>query len=173
MDAVADYHHVPLYQTPVGFKYIGELIMEDKIALGGEESGGLSIRHHLPEKDGVLAGLLVAEAVARRGMSVKQQLEALFEKVGRVENVRINLHLQPDVQKRLFEKLQRDWETFDRRPVRKIDRTDGLKMLFDNREWVLMRPSGTEPVVRVYCEAPTPDELNQLVAAAKKFVYEP
>jgi phosphoglucomutase len=173
MDAVAKYHGVPLYQTPVGFKYIGELIKEDKIVLGGEESAGLSIRGHLPEKDGILACLLVAEAVARRGASVKQQLAALFQKVGAVENVRINLRLEPDVQKRLLAKLQRDWEKFDSRLVRKIDRTDGLKMILDDRAWVLMRPSGTEPVVRVYCEAPTQPELDRLVAAAKAFVFEP
>ena len=173
MKTLADYHPVPVYQTPVGFKYIGELIKEDKIVLGGEESAGLSIRGHLPEKDGILACLLVAEAVARRGASVKQQLAALFKKVGAVENVRINLRLEPDVQKRLLAKLQRDWEKFDSRPVRKIDRTDWLKMILDDRAWVLMRPSGTEPVVRVYCEAPTQPELDRLVAAAKAFVFEP
>lgn len=173
MDAVARYHGVPLYQTPVGFKYIGELIKEDKIVLGGEESAGLSIHGHLPEKDGILACLLVAEAVARRGASVKQQLAALFKKVGAVENVRINLRLERDVQKRLLEKLERDWEKFDSRPIRKIDRTDGLKMILDDRSWVLMRPSGTEPVVRVYCEAPAQPELDRLVAAAKAFVFEP
>ena len=82
VDAVAKLHQVPVYQTPVGFKYIGELIKEDKIAIGGEESAGLSIRGHLPEKDGILACLLVAEMVAQRGQSLKQQLDALFRKVG-------------------------------------------------------------------------------------------
>jgi phosphoglucomutase len=173
IDAVANYHHVPVYQTPVGFKYIGELIKEDKIALGGEESAGLTIRGHLPEKDGILACLLVAETVAKRGISVKQQLDALFKKVGPCYTTRMNLHLQPEVQKSLLQKLTRDWEKFDSQRVKKIDRTDGLKMIREDGSWVLMRLSGTEPVVRVYCEAPSQAELDQLVAAAKVFVFEP
>lgn len=173
LDAVAKYHHVPVYQTPVGFKYIGELIKDDKIVLGGEESAGLSIRGHLPEKDGILACLLVAEAVARRGASVKQQLEALFKKVGPCATARINLHLEPAIQKRLLEKLQGEWDKFDAQKVVKIDRTDGLKMIREDGSWVLMRPSGTEPVVRVYCEAPSQEELDRLLASARAFVFEP
>jgi len=173
MDAVANYHHVPLYQTPVGFKYVGELVKEDKIVLGGEESAGLSIRGHLPEKDGILACLLVAEAVAKRGQSIRQQLEALFKKVGTFYPVRINLSLNPDVKTRLLEKLRRDWNEFGAQKVAKIDRTDGLKMIREDGSWVLMRPSGTEPVVRVYCEAASHAELDSLVSAARVFVMNP
>ncbi len=172
IDAVANYHHVPVYQTPVGFKYIGELIKEDKIVLGGEESAGLSIRGHLPEKDGILACLLVAEAVAKRGLSVKQQLDSLFNKVGPCSTVRINLSLPPEAQQRLVGKLARDWEKFDGQKVVKTDRTDGLKMIREDGSWVLMRLSGTEPVVRVYCEAPSKAELERLVNSAKAFVFE-
>ena len=78
INALADYHKVPLYETPVGFKYIGELIIEDKIAIGGEESAGLTIRGHVPEKDGVIAGLLIAEMVATRGTSLGAQLQGAF-----------------------------------------------------------------------------------------------
>ena len=117
--------------------------------------------------------LLIAEAVARRGASVKQQLAALFEKVGPCASVRINLHLEPAIQTRLLEKLKRDWDKFDSRKVVKIDRTDGLKMIRDDGSWVLMRPSGTEPVVRVYCEASSPDEVERLTTSARAFVFEP
>jgi alpha-D-glucose phosphate-specific phosphoglucomutase len=170
LDAVARLHNVPVYQTPVGFKYIGELIKENKIALGGEESAGLTIRGHLPEKDGILAGLLVAEAVAKRGQTVKQQLEALYRKVGPCYTVRLNLALEPDAQKRLLGKLKRDWDKFDSQKVATLDRTDGLKMIREDGSWVLMRPSGTEPVVRVYCEAASEAELGRLISAAKTFV---
>ncbi len=172
LDAVAKYHHVPVYQTPVGFKYIGELIEQDKIALGGEESAGLTMRGHLPEKDGVLAGLLVAEAIARRGQSLRQQIQELFRKVGPCYTRRDNLRLEPDAKKRLLAKLQRDWEKFEGRKVVRIDRTDGLKMILEDG-WVLMRPSGTEPVVRVYCEAASESDLNRLGEAAQAFVREP
>lgn len=173
IDAVADYHHVPVYQTPVGFKYIGELIKEDKLVLGGEESAGLSIRGHLPEKDGILACLLVAEAVAQRGQTVGEQIQALFKKVGSRYTVRVNLALDPGVQQRLLEKLSRDWEKFDGQKVTRLDRTDGLKMIREDGSWVLMRASGTEPVVRVYCEAPSQDQLDRLVKSAKAFVLNP
>ena len=172
VDAVAKYHQVPVYQTPVGFKYLGELIKEDKLVLGGEESAGLSIRGHLPEKDGILACLLVAEMVAQRGQSLKQQLDALFRKVGPCYPLRVNLSLQPDVKRSLLKKLARDWETFGQQKVVQTDRTDGLKLIRADGSWVLMRPSGTEPVVRVYCEAASPADLESLVAAARSFVAE-
>jgi len=173
IDRVAKSHNVPVFQTPVGFKYLGELIKADRIALGGEESAGLSIRGHLPEKDGILACLLVAEAVAARGLSVKQQLEELFKKVGTAHMIRLNLGLTPEVQKRLGEKLKRDWERFDGKKVAKLDRTDGLKLEREDGSWVLMRLSGTEPVVRVYCEAATQAELDHLAEAARAFVEKP
>jgi len=171
IDAVARYHGVPVYQTPVGFKYIGELIKADKVVLGGEESAGLTIRGHVPEKDGILACLLVAEAIARRGQTVKQQLQALFAKVGAWYTIRVNLRLDLALQKRLLAKLARDWEEFDSMKLVGLDRTDGLKMIREDGSWVLMRPSGTEPVVRVYCEASSEQELQRLTEAAKAFVF--
>ncbi|MGH9469323.1 MAG: phosphoglucomutase/phosphomannomutase family protein [Terriglobia bacterium] len=169
MDAVAREHNAPLYQTPVGFKYIGELIKEDKIAMGGEESAGMSMAGHLPEKDGILACLLMAEAVARRGLTFRQQLQRLFEKVGSFYSERVNLHLKPEVQKRLLEKLKTGYDRFDSRKVARIDRTDGLKVICDDGSWVLMRLSGTEPVVRLYCEASAPGEVKEMMDAAKAF----
>ena len=173
LDAVARHHKAPLYQTPVGFKYIGELLNQDKIVLGGEESAGLTIRGHLPEKDGILACLLVAEAVARRGQSVKQQIQELFRKVGSYYSERINLKLDASAQKRLVQKLKADPAQFEGRAIARIDRTDGLKMVMAEDRWVLLRLSGTEPVVRVYCEAPSLEELGELVESAKKFALNP
>jgi phosphoglucomutase len=170
IDAVGKFHGVPVYQTPVGFKYIGEMIKQGKVALGGEESAGMSIAGHLPEKDGILACLLMAEAVARRGLSVREQIEALFKKVGPYYSERVNLHLKPDVQKRLIERLETGWDKFDSLSVTAIDRTDGLKMIRSDGSWVLMRLSGTEPVVRVYCEAPSRAELEKMLNAARNLV---
>ncbi len=172
LDAVAKFHGQPVYQTPVGFKYIGELIKQDKIALGGEESAGLSIRGHVPEKDGVLACLLVAEMIAVRRASLAEQLRALFKKVGaEFWPVRVNLHLQADVQARLLERLKKDFKEFLGRRVAKADRTDGLKLIFENGTWALMRLSGTEPLVRVYTEAGSREAANALAAEVQKWVY--
>jgi phosphomannomutase len=172
INALAEHHKVPLYETPVGFKYIGELIGQDKIAIGGEESAGLSIRHHVPEKDGVLAGLLCCEMVARRGRSLREQLNDLFVKVGSFYPRRENFRLTPEVKAKFTSKLKADPRELGGRPVREVVRTDGLKLVFSDGSWVCYRLSGTEPVVRVYSEARTSEDLEKLSAAAKQWILE-
>jgi len=170
VDAVARHHGVEVHETPVGFKYIGELIKADKITIGGEESAGLSLYRHVPEKDGVLACLLVAEMVARRGASLGEQLDTLFQKVGPFYPVRVNLHLPEQARERAVARIRTDPKEFYGRRVTEVNRTDGLKLLFDDDAWVLMRLSGTEPVVRCYCESHSEKETAALVEAARKFV---
>ena len=115
INALAKHHRVELHETPVGFKYIGELIKQDKIAIGGEESAGLSIRHHVPEKDGVLAGLLCCEMVAQAQASLSvQQLQELFAKVGSFYPMRENFRLTPEVKEKFTEKLRVDPKEFCR-----------------------------------------------------------
>ena len=171
LNAVAEYHHIPLYETPVGFKYIGELIEQDKIILGGEESAGMSIRHHVPEKDGILACLLTAEMVASRGLSLTGQLQALFRKVGSYYPGRWNVPLTEPVRIRFTERSRAEYSSFEGRRVAKTDRTDGLKLLLEDGSWVLFRLSGTEPVCRLYCEARTEKGLEELAAAARRFLF--
>ncbi len=170
INAVADFHKVPLYETPVGFKYIGELINEDKIAIGGEESAGLTIRGHVPEKDGVIAGLLVAEMVAVRGKSLGVQLKELFGKVGSFYPVRENFRLTPELKAAFTEKIKADPTELSGRKVKEVVRTDGLKLILEDGSWVCYRLSGTEPVVRAYTEARSEQDMEALKAAAEKFV---
>jgi len=170
INALAEHHQVPLYETPVGFKYIGELILEDKIAIGGEESAGLTIRGHVPEKDGIIAGLLIAEMVAKRGKSLGQLLVELFAQVGSFYPVRENFHLTPEAKATFTEKLKVDPTELGGRKVIKVVRTDGLKLVLDDGSWVCYRLSGTEPVVRAYTEARNEADMAALSAAAKSFV---
>jgi len=170
INALADYHKVPLYETPVGFKYIGELIIADKIAIGGEESAGLTIRGHVPEKDGIIAGLLMAEMVAARGASLGAQLQALFAKVGSFYPVRENFHLTAEQKAAFTEKLKADPSELGGRKVVSVVRTDGLKLILDDGSWVCYRLSGTEPVVRAYTEARDENHMQSLRTAAEKFV---
>jgi alpha-D-glucose phosphate-specific phosphoglucomutase len=170
VNALADYHKVPLYETPVGFKYIGELIIADKIAIGGEESAGLTIRGHVPEKDGVIAGLLVAEMVATRGKSLGTQLKELFGKVGSFYPVRENFRLTAEVKAAFTEKLKADPTELSGRKVSRVVRTDGLKLILEDGSWVCYRLSGTEPVVRAYTEARSEQDMEALKAAAERFV---
>src|SRR6202047_2195832 len=172
INALAEKHGVEVHETPVGFKYIGELIMQDKIAIGGEESAGLSIRHHVPEKDGVLAGLLCCEAVARRGKSLGEQLKAISDKVGSFYPKRENFRLTPEVKAKFTEKLRSDPREFCGHPVSEVVRTDGLKLVFNDGSWVCYRLSGTEPVVRAYTEARSERGLEKLSTAAKSWIFE-
>jgi phosphoglucomutase len=172
INALAEAHGVELHETPVGFKYIGELIMQDKIAIGGEESAGLSIRHHVPEKDGVLAGLLCCEMVARRGKSLSEQLKAISNQVGSFYPQRENFRLTPEVKAKFTEKIKADPSEFFGHAVSEVVRKDGLKLVFDDGSWVCYRLSGTEPVVRVYTEARSEKGLEKLSTAAKHWIFE-
>jgi phosphoglucomutase len=172
INAIAKARRVELHETPVGFKYIGELIMQDKIAIGGEESAGLSIRHHVPEKDGILAGLLCCEMVARRGKRLGEQLKELCNQVGSYYPERQNFRLTPEVKGKFTEKLKSDPREFCEHGVSQVVRTDGLKLIFEDGSWVCYRLSGTEPVVRVYTEARSQRGLKELSAAAKEWIFE-
>jgi phosphoglucomutase len=171
IDAAAKSHKQTTYQTPVGFKYIGQLIREDKIALGGEESAGLTIRGHVPEKDGILACLLVAEMLAARGASLSEQVKQLFKKVGReFWPVRENLHLSDEQKANAVKKVAVDASTLLGRKVVSVDRTDGAKFVFEDGSWMLVRLSGTEPLLRLYIEAESPKASAKLVKEATEWV---
>jgi alpha-D-glucose phosphate-specific phosphoglucomutase len=171
MDAAAKVHGQKTYQTPVGFKYIGQLIREDKIALGGEESSGLTIRGHVPEKDGILACLLVAEMMAARDASISDQVKTLFKKIGREYwPVRENLHLNDEQKSSAIEKSKTDSSTLLGRKVASVDRTDGAKFAFEDGTWMLLRLSGTEPLLRLYVEAGSAAASAKLVNDAREWI---
>lgn len=170
IDAIARKLGVPLYETPVGFKYIGELILEDKIAFGGEESAGMSIYRHLPEKDGILACLLVAEMVARRGKKLSELIEEMHEEFGHFYSRRIDLKVTAQLKESLASKLDDPPTELDGLRVRDVNTTDGVKLIFNQQTWLLFRLSGTEPVARLYAEAPTPRDLKHIVEAGRKFI---
>ena len=170
VDRVAKARGIKLYETPVGFKFIGELITRDEIILGGEESAGLSIRGHYPEKDGILACLLAVEAVAERATSLTEQLNELYSRVGKLESGRIGVKLTPDVTAKLKEKLEQEPTEIGGRLVKNINRMDGVKFLFENNAWMLMRPSGTEPMVRIYAESEDREDLENLLEQGRKYL---
>ena len=171
VDRVARERNLKLYETPVGFKYIGELINKNEIILGGEESAGLSIKGHYPEKDGILACLLAIEAVTVRHATLTEQLERLYQRVGKLENARIGVKLTPDVAEKLREKLAENPTELAGRKIDNVNRIDGVKFLFDDHSsWLLMRPSGTEPLVRIYAEAESKKDVDALLEAGKNYL---
>ncbi|MBT1071692.1 phosphoglucomutase/phosphomannomutase family protein [Pelotalea chapellei] len=170
IDAVARKHGVPVYETPVGFKYIGELITQDKIVIGGEESAGLTIKGHVPEKDGILACFLVAEMVAREGKTVRELLDKLYNEVGRVVTRRDNLSLSPQLEAAYSAKVNAVPAEVADTKVKEVIRIDGTKLLLEDGSWMLFRKSGTEPVVRLYGEASSNERLAKVMEAGRKFI---
>jgi len=171
LDRIALRRGRQVYETPVGFKFIGELINQDKIILGGEESAGLTVKGHFPEKDGILACLLVVEMVAARGASLGEMLEELFRKDGALYSERVGIKLTPEVKGRLQNRLSSDPpDSIGGRRVAEVNRMDGVKYIFEDGSWMLLRMSGTEPVVRCYAETNTKKDLEVLIETGSKFV---
>ncbi len=173
LDAVCALHGRPLYETPVGFKYLCDHLLSGRAFLVCEESAGLSLRGHVPEKDGILAGLLAAEMVAVRRRPIRDQIRDLFHKVGPLHSRRIDYHLESAARERLARRLEEIPSSFAGRRVARCDTTDGRKLIFADGSWLLFRPSGTEPVLRCYAEARTVKDLDLLVNAARDLVTRP
>ena len=172
IDRVAAYHGRPVFETKVGFKYLGEYILRDQAVMVGEESEGFSMKNHVPEKDGILACLLVAEMVARKGKDIPQLLEELFARVGPVYDLRLNLSLAPAAKERLLALLKKSPSHFAGLKVVGHVTLDGHKYLLQDGSWVCFRPSGTEPVVRFYLEASSPEALERLKQAGLALLQE-
>jgi len=170
IDRVAAFHGRPVFETKVGFKYLGEFILKEQVVMVGEESEGFSMRGHLPEKDGVLACLMVAEMVARTGKDLPALLEDLWAKVGPLHNKRVNLRLAPEAKEGLLRRLAQTPTHFAGLKVVGHVTTDGHKYLLEDGGWVCLRPSGTEPVVRFYLEAPSREGLARLEAAGQELI---
>ena len=167
VDAVAELLGVKVHETPVGFKYIGALMESEPIIVGGEESGGLSVKGHVPEKDGILACLLMAELVATEKKSLGQILKELSKKIGNFYSDRINISFAPEKKAELLTKLGSGLTSIGSFTVEKFITTDGYKFLLPNKEWVAFRASGTEPLIRCYLEAKTPAGLKKLQVACR------
>ena len=170
VDAVAKLLGVKVHETPVGFKYIGALMESEDIIVGGEESGGLSVKGHVPEKDGILACLLMTELLAVEKKSLGQILKELSKQIGEFYTDRINISFAPEKKDALLAKLGSGLQSIGEFPVEKFITTDGYKFLLPQNEWVAFRASGTEPLIRCYIEAKSKANLKKLQAACRKLL---
>ena len=156
-------HDLPLYQTPVGFKYIADLFLEKKIVFGGEESACLAVKDHLPEKDGIIAGLLVAEMMAAKKGSLSDQIKSLQKKYGKMITAEQDIPVTAARQKRLTALIKNPPGKIGDHKVLKVDFIEGLKLELENDNWLLLRPSGTIPAIRCYVEAESKKNLKELM----------
>ncbi|MDB6039650.1 MAG: pgcA [Verrucomicrobiales bacterium] len=170
VDAVAKSLGVPVHETPVGFKYIGALMESEPIIVGGEESGGLSVKGHVPEKDGILACLLMAELVATEKKTLGAILKQIEKQSGEFHTDRLNIAIPAEQKEALLQKLGSGLDKIGSFPVEQFITTDGYKFLLPNNEWVAFRASGTEPLIRCYIEAKSVAGLAKLRSACQKLL---
>jgi len=162
LDAIAAHYDRRLIETAVGFKYVGAKLREGAM-IGGEESGGISVKGHMPEKDGILASVLMLELAATRGDTLHNLYQSLQAEYGSCAFIRVDQQMPDEQKERLFTELaSHDKDTFAGRKIERRIKIDGYKLVFEDGSWAMMRASGTEPLVRVYLEAATPDALAKL-----------
>lgn len=171
IDQLAQRYGLPLYETPIGFKYISQLMLETDILIGGEESGGIGVRGHIPERDATLAALLLVEMMAVRQTTFSGLLALLQERVGDHVYDRTDLHLaQPVAPTELTALRAQLPATLAGVPIASISERDGLKLVFRDGSWLLMRASGTEPVLRIYAESDSSGKVHALLEAGEALV---
>ncbi len=165
VDRLARLYDLPVYETPVGFNHIAEYMLDEDILIGGEESGGISFRGHIPEGDGVLMGLLLVEIVAESGTTLHELVEKLLQEVGPAYYRRNDLRLNRPVTKQVMSAYltQNAPERIGGESVAEVLTRDGVKYIMSDDSWLLIRPSGTEPVLRVYAEGRSPEIVEALL----------
>ncbi|MBI4927926.1 MAG: phosphoglucomutase/phosphomannomutase family protein [Anaerolineae bacterium] len=165
IDRLAKKYGLTLRETPVGFNHIADYMLREDVLIGGEESGGISFKGHIPEGDGVLMGLLVVEMVAAYGTSLRELVNDLLSEVGPAFYDRTDLRLKRPVSKSAMTArlINEPPASIGGESVAEIASTDGVKYIMADDSWLLIRPSGTEPVLRVYAEGRTPEMVKALL----------
>jgi phosphomannomutase len=156
-------YNVPVYETGVGFKYVAPKMLETDAMIGGEESGGYAFRGNVPERDGILAGLFILDFMVRTGKKPSQLLEMLFEKVGAHYYDRIDSPFSGDRMDREARILAANPPTIGGLKVRELITVDGFQFRLEDGGWMLIRFSGTEPIMRVYCETRHADKVQAIL----------
>lgn len=172
IDRICQKLGLPCAMVPIGFKNIADLMLREDILIGGEESGGVGIKNHIPERDGILVSLLLLEAFAQSGLSLSQGIEKLWKEFGEFHFRRRDLHVPLEFGKNLVQKLR------DEPPARycglvleKVDSLDGTKLVFTDESWILFRQSGTEPLLRIYCEAGNLDQVGHMLREGENLAH--
>jgi phosphomannomutase len=170
IDRLAKRYGLTLYETPVGFNHIADYMMKEDVLIGGEESGGISFKGHIPEGDGPLMGLLLVEMIAAGKKSLVEMVDELLADVGPVHYERVDLRLSRPIGKaEMTDFLTKQApKEIGKQSVNEVSQRDGVKYIMADDSWLLIRPSGTEPVLRVYAEGRTPQMVKALMGYGKQ-----
>ncbi|MEI8176321.1 MAG: phosphoglucomutase/phosphomannomutase family protein, partial [Candidatus Omnitrophota bacterium] len=172
IDVIAKEFGLKLYETPVGFKHICKLMQTEDILIGGEESGGIGFKNFVPERDGTLAGLLLLEMMAYRGKPINRILADIEKRFGRFVGLRLDTEFSDEQKATLFKRLQETPpDTLLGEKIIEKKTGDGFKLIGAAGSWLLFRASGTEPILRIYCEARSSVQAKKLMAFGKRLAF--
>jgi phosphomannomutase len=168
---LCEIYNLPYEVTPVGFKYICDIMIAEDVLVGGEESGGIAVKGHIPERDGVWNALLLMEFMAITGKSIDELIEEIYTLVGSFAFERYDLHITEELKQKIVKKCQAgDFKSFGAYEIKETENLDGWKYHFDENSWVMIRASGTEPVLRVYSESNTQEEVFKILDTVKEIL---
>ncbi len=171
VEKLCKHYGLPIETVKIGFKYICEIMINEDVLLGGEESGGIAIKNHMPERDGIWMGLVIWEFMAKSGKKLNELIDEVYAIVGPFSFERNDMHLKQEVKDKIVEKTAHNgYNAFGKYIVKRVENIDGFKYFFDdnNDEWLLIRASGTEPVLRAYAESKTREGAFEILKAAEK-----
>ncbi len=179
LDRICARYGRTLHEHGIGFKFVCDLMLEKEILIGGEESGGIGIARHLPERDGLLNALLIANVMAEEGKTLGQLVQQLQDTYGEHQYGRIDLHISDKLKNAAIARAKAGVKEFAGMPVEHVETLDGIKFFLDNPEakskpnaaktWLLLRASGTEPLLRIYSESCSKESVAKLLEAARQF----
>lgn len=170
VDRICKDFNIEVYETPVGFKYINEIVLQHKVIFGGEESGGYGFPFFLPERDGFLSGIFILEMILLENKDISNIIKDVFSKYGEAYYNRVDLKVEEHIKDRLKTLIKNPPTDLDGIKISQTNIKDGFKMIFEDNSWVLLRASGTEPLIRVYAEATSLEYLNTLLSKAQKLL---
>ena len=171
VDRLCKIYNLPQTITKIGFKEIASIMVQEDVLLGGEESGGIAVKGHIPERDGIWMGLIIWEFMAKSGKTLDELIQEVYDLIGEFKFERNDLHITEELKNRIIQNCkENNYKSFGDYPVKELQTTDGFKYFFDEERWLMIRPSGTEPVLRNYAEAPTLDEVRKILTMCEQTI---
>lgn len=170
VNKLCEKYNIPCEVTPIGFKYISEIMMKEDVLVGGEESGGISVKGHIPERDGIYDGLVIYEFMLQTGKSLKQLCQEIYDIIGSFHYERADLHLPEEDKQRVIALCKSGIHDFGKYTVIDTLTIDGFKYELPNNCWTMIRASGTEPLLRIYAEGNTPEEVQDILTSVRQTI---